>query len=192
MTSDHGEELGERDRYGWHSHALFDEQIRVPFIVKLPNSALAGKRVESQVRSIDILPTMLEVLGVRIPSELEGRSALGLAHGEIEIPARLAVSERDVTDAVLPAVIRGLEWKYENRSQQSRTLLFDLSIDPGETMDVLSNNPQIAQEMKQALEAAVSSKQAPVQSGAAEEVLPESLTKQLRSLGYLSEALEKK
>ncbi|MCU0663411.1 MAG: sulfatase-like hydrolase/transferase [Myxococcota bacterium] len=192
VTSDHGEELGERGRYGWHSHALFDEQIKVPWIVKLPDAQLAGTRVASQVRSIDILPTLLEILGAATPSHLEGRSALGLAHGEIEAHGRLAVSERDVTEAVLPAVIRGLLWKYENRSQESRTLLYDLGIDPGETTDVLSSYPQIAGELKAALEVQIKGQQAPLQASAVKEDWPESLTKQLRSLGYLGETLEEK
>ena len=60
FTSDHGEELGERSKMGWHSHALWDEQIRVPLIIKFPNGEFAGTRVAPQVRSIDILPTTLD------------------------------------------------------------------------------------------------------------------------------------
>jgi arylsulfatase A-like enzyme len=190
VTSDHGEELGERGRHGWHSHALFDEQIRVPLMVKLPRAKLRGTRVAAQVRLIDILPTILDVLGLNLSASFEGSSLLGLARGARESSTRLAVSERDVTDSVLPAILRSLDWKYENRAQESQALLFDLRADPGENTNVLSQNEDVALKMKLELEAIVGSRPMPVGPSSTFEGLSDSLTEQLRSLGYLTETLE--
>ena len=55
LTSDHGEEFGERGSVGRHGHTLHDELLHVPLIIKLPGSRLAGSQVDEQVRGIDIL-----------------------------------------------------------------------------------------------------------------------------------------
>ena len=81
VTSDHGEEFGEHGKVGWHSHSLYDELLRVPLLLKLPDSRHAGTSVEQQVRGLDILPTLLELVGVEIPEQARGRSLLGLLTG---------------------------------------------------------------------------------------------------------------
>ncbi len=82
LLSDHGEAFGERGKVGWHGDTLYDEQLRIPLIVKLPGRRLAGTTIDAQVSGIDIAPTMLSILGIPIPSafsgsavDLEGRAA---------------------------------------------------------------------------------------------------------------------
>jgi hypothetical protein len=74
FTSDHGEEFGEHGQFGRHSHALYDELLRVPLIVRLPGGKFAGKVVERQVRGIDILPTVLDLLDLESPDQCDGSS----------------------------------------------------------------------------------------------------------------------
>jgi arylsulfatase A-like enzyme len=62
ITSDHGEEFYEHGGW-WHGTTLYDEQIRVPMIVKLPNQAHAGTRVPWQVRHLDVAPTLTSQAG---------------------------------------------------------------------------------------------------------------------------------
>ena len=80
VTSDHGEALGERGLAG-HAY-LYDMNLRVPLLVALPNGRHAGQRIGAQVESIDIVPTVLEELGLPPPAAADGRSLLPLLSGQ--------------------------------------------------------------------------------------------------------------
>ncbi len=71
VTSDHGEEFG--DHGGWeHQKTLYDEQLRVPLLVKLPGGEARGRRVGEQVSLLDIAPTVVEYLGLPSPTFFSG------------------------------------------------------------------------------------------------------------------------
>lgn len=72
LTSDHGELFGEHGQYNHIS--LFDENVMVPLVFIDPALAPGVRRVSHQVRSIDLLPTILDRLGVPPPEEIDGRS----------------------------------------------------------------------------------------------------------------------
>jgi arylsulfatase A-like enzyme len=71
VTADHGEEFLEHGGW-WHGTTLYDEQVRVPLIMKLPKNARAGTRVPWQVRQIDVAPTLLELADFEVPSAWQG------------------------------------------------------------------------------------------------------------------------
>jgi len=79
FTSDHGENLGDHGSIG-HVHQLYDSLLRVPLIIRYPGVP-AGKRVATQVRQVDILPTILELCGADAPENLEGCSLLPVLSG---------------------------------------------------------------------------------------------------------------
>ena len=83
LTSDHGEMLGEGGSFG-HNY-LFDENLQVPLIVAYPG-AVPGARVPSQVRSIDILPTILDLAGVDPLTGIDGTSLTALMNGGTDVP----------------------------------------------------------------------------------------------------------
>lgn len=78
VTATHGEGLG---AHGEDTHGVFlyDETIHVPLLVKLPQNQLAAKRVPARVRLLDIAPTILEIAGAAVPSQMEGQSLLRIA-----------------------------------------------------------------------------------------------------------------
>jgi tetratricopeptide (TPR) repeat protein len=80
FLSDHGEGLGD---HGEAEHGLFiyDSTIRVPFIVKMPGEAGRGRRVSAPVQHIDLVPTVLDCLGLARPPALRGRSLRPLIEG---------------------------------------------------------------------------------------------------------------
>ncbi len=81
-TSDHGEGLGQHGERE-HGFFLYEEVIRIPLIFKLPSSlGAAGSRVGEVVQSIDILPTVLQVLGLQAPPSVEGRGLLSSMLGK--------------------------------------------------------------------------------------------------------------
>jgi arylsulfatase A-like enzyme len=82
VTSDHGEEFF--DHGGWeHGHTLYHELLRVPLIMKFPNSKFRGKRIETIVSQVDVMPTILEEMGIDDKDlGLDGRSLHPLLKGE--------------------------------------------------------------------------------------------------------------
>jgi arylsulfatase A-like enzyme len=83
ITSDHGASLG---AHGEDNSGLFlyDETVHVPLFLKLPKNQDAGKRVHAKVALVDIAPTILEVAGVAIPSQMQGQSLIRIAKGNAQ------------------------------------------------------------------------------------------------------------
>ncbi len=135
LLSDHGEAFGERGKVGWHGDTLYDEQLRIPLIVKLPARRLAGTTIDAQVSGIDIAPTLLSILGIPIPSgfsgsavDLEGRAA---RHAPWSIAGLDGVANE--------IAVRTSSWKwYTGR-------LYDLRQDPRETVDVSGRHPDVTE-----------------------------------------------
>lgn len=80
FTSDHGEALGEHGLQG-HGY-LYDDNLLVPLIIAAPDLETTGERVENQVRSIDIVPTLLELVGLSPLDGIDGQSLVPLMRGE--------------------------------------------------------------------------------------------------------------
>ncbi|HSM12738.1 MAG TPA: sulfatase, partial [Thermoanaerobaculia bacterium] len=137
LTSDHGEEFWEHG--GWtHGKTLYEEQLRIPFLVRLPSGAGAGTAPQGPAEQIDLAPTVLELAGIARPREMPGRSLLAEieAGGERRNGASLAflVHGRNRGDAVLLS-----EWKLI-RTERTESLLlrpplelYALGSDPAES-----------------------------------------------------------
>jgi len=139
ITADHGEEFAEHGKYG-HS-SLWDTNIHVPLIIKIPGGP-GGKRIEDLAETIDIMPTVLELAGIAVPSQARGVSLVNLMRGgSVGAPREYIFSE-------LPKkkTIRSKKWKLTEGGTRRR--LFDLSRDPGEQIDVLNRNRAIAAKMQ--------------------------------------------
>jgi hypothetical protein len=73
FTADHGEQLYEHG--GWnHGHSIYNEEIHIPLIIKLPKNEDAGLKPDAFVTQVDVLPTILEYIGIEPPSSIDGIS----------------------------------------------------------------------------------------------------------------------
>ena len=81
--SDNGHFLGEHQLYS--KMLMYEESIRIPLIVRYPRLAPAGRKCDDMVLNLDLAPTVLELAGVPIPADMEGRSFRGQMAGQ---PAR--------------------------------------------------------------------------------------------------------
>jgi choline-sulfatase len=77
VMADHGESLG---AHGEDTHGVFlyDETIHVPLLIKLPHGTSAANKVEERVELVDVMPTLLQTVGIAIPQEMQGESLLAL------------------------------------------------------------------------------------------------------------------
>jgi arylsulfatase A-like enzyme len=139
FVADHGEEF--LDHGLWlHGRSLFDELIRVPLVVKFPQEAWAGRRVAEQVQGLDVVPTVLEALGVPLAPDLGGVPLQRVIRGETKPrPALAEISHR----GVVAHGVRTEKDKYIRRfNPDDDELYFDLERDPGEQDNRAAQQPQ--------------------------------------------------
>jgi arylsulfatase A-like enzyme len=146
VIADHGEEFFE---HGWSEHGktLYAEQIRIPMVVRLPEGKLAGRRVEAPVQQIDLMPTILDLLGLEATAAADGRSLLPLLAFD-EAPARLtSFASLDLdgrrVESVTESGFKLIEtFQYTHPKQHPPLVqLFDLERDPGEQDDLATQRP---------------------------------------------------
>ena len=192
IVADHGEGLGDHD---WWTHGiLYREQIRVPLIVRVPGQT-RGRRVKPMVRTVDIVPTVLELAGVDPVPDLDGRSLVPLLVGNAPDPKYTAYADSvsrlsygfaggftDDKDEILFSVTDG-EWKYIHhllREQESE--LYHVAEDPGELHCLYAQR----KDQVERLLADLKSRNAVPHPEANDETVSPEVLERLRSLGYLN------
>ncbi len=129
VVADHGEGLGEHHE-DTHGIFLYDSTTHVPLLVKLPSRGNAGKVVDAQVRTTDILPTVLDLLNVPAPA-LHGESLKPYFTGT-EAASRAAFGETDYPLRFGWAPLRSVRAEGFKFIEAPRPELYDLHADAGE------------------------------------------------------------
>jgi len=188
VVADHGEEFWEHGGFE-HGHTLYDELVRVPLIVKLPASvARERKIVPDQVRIIDIMPTVFDLLGIIKPPSFVGESVLPLIHGVSE-KSRFAFCESTLYGSNRVAW-RGERYKYIldlDEASLHRGELYDWRADPGELRNLIDSHPDVASKMRSSVAGFVTEmtrKARTMSQPAIVDMSPAEIRK-LRSLGYI-------
>jgi len=199
VTADHGESLGEHGYYFEHGAYLYEPTVRVPLIVSYPPSLPPGTVVETQARTIDIMPTILDVAGLPVPAGLDGVSLLGRILGDQDGPVPFAYSEsgRNFYKENPRQYVDGVAGKWRMmRSDRYKLIMiptktggpiwefYDLKADPGETTNVLGRHPEEEAALRKALLDLLS--RDPGKDDQEEPPLPPELKENLRSLGYVA------
>jgi choline-sulfatase len=180
LVSDHGEEFYEHGSWT-HGHSLHTELVDVPLIIRLPKGQALGTTVDEPVQHIDLLPTLVDLLGLEEPSPLAGRSLLSLRPGTGSRP-------RPIFSAVasdLVGVIWG-DWKLLTRPERGAELdtrLYDRASDPGEQTDLYADRPAIAGYLSYLLRRKLFGGTA--LQGAEPAAMDEEVRRNLEALGYI-------
>ena len=168
MLADHGEELLERGHLGQSScnlmGTLHEESLMIPLVMRYPKALKPGTVVSALISQIDIMPTVCELLGFDIPPPCDGRSLMPLIRGEAaDFPAETYAEvppagwQQLWTDHRSFRCVRTLDWKLiqlaDLESGERTNELFNLRQDPGETKNVIAQEPEIAKNLLQKLEA---------------------------------------
>ncbi|MBM3318241.1 MAG: sulfatase [Candidatus Eisenbacteria bacterium] len=152
VTSDHGEEFWDHGGFE-HGHTLYDELVHIPLIMKLPAGApRPAAPVGAQVRIIDVLPTLFDLLGWPAPESFAGVSLLPWLRGErgddliafceSTMYGSDKLAWRDGAHKYIHDLDPEAEVKYE---------LYNWREDPGETVNLFDRDPHLAHRYHQEL-----------------------------------------
>ncbi|MCB1152755.1 sulfatase [bacterium] len=156
LVSDHGEEFMEHGLME-HGFTLYEEQLRVPMIVRWPAVIPKGKSVRGAVSLIDVMPTILDLAGRPAPDDISGRSLVPLMReadvaGAKDLVGRDILAETTRQGPDRAALVRG-DTKYiytpafRLSGREYASALYDLASDPHETTDRAADDPERAKAM---------------------------------------------
>lgn len=190
MTADHGEGLGEHNEIT-HAVLAYDSTLHVPLIIRPPDVGSEGARViEERVGVVDIVPTILDLLGLDIPEELHGHSLTSTWSGERSQPdADKLYTPRYYAENLSPRLTHGwgeLRVLYEGRMKYihgPRPELYDLQVDPDELDNLVERDAIEAGRMRDALAGFI--REHAAEDAATTQALDPELIRRLQSLGYL-------
>lgn len=154
FTSDHGETLDEHSCYYDH-HGLYEGTLRVPLALKLPGVVPSGHEIDDIVQQKDVMPTVLELLGIKKKLKFDGRSLIPLWKGG----DREAEPEMYITEATWMRKHgwRTPEWKLIEALEpdihfKPETELYNLIKDPLELNNVAEKEPDVVMMLKNRME----------------------------------------
>ncbi len=156
LWGDHGWHLGEHAV--WGKHTLFEESLRAPLVIRVPEMKDPGVAANQIVETTDIYPTLCDLTGVPVPQGLSGKSLRPL----LEQPAdsggvAVAYQGRDET-------IRTPDYRLirHGNGENPRYELYDHRADPGETRNVSADQPDVVRELTTLLDARIGGASAPL------------------------------
>jgi arylsulfatase A-like enzyme/Flp pilus assembly protein TadD len=148
VVADHGESLGEHGEET-HSMFLYESAIRVPLILWRPGVLPAGKVVAAPVRTLDLSPTILDILGAPPLTAPHARNLRGILDGRSPQPPFGAYAETYVPKLAMGgAALRALRDGRFKLIDAPRPELYDLARDPGETRNRFADEPRAAQALR--------------------------------------------
>ncbi len=185
LAGDHGEAFGEHKENG-HTIFCYEENIRVPLVFFGPDFWPQGLAISPRVDLVDILPTALDLLGVKAPGFVQGRSLIPLVEGR-RFPERDFYFESLYSREVLGcAPLQGLLSGPFKFIRLPKAELYDLTADPAERSNLVDKQPERAAKMLAAL--ARFEKEHAGNEWLSDRALSGEEKRRLESLGYLSAA----
>jgi len=167
ITADHGEQLLERGALGHSSCSLegnlYDENIKVPLIIRCPDLIPKGKVIEKQVSQVDIMPTILDMVNIKPPIKIDGQSLMPLIRGEKSkykeecfAMTEPAGWQKLKTDERMIYCIRTPKWKliynYDPQNKNNTYYeLYNLEKDPEEKNNLINKNLKVETQLKRKL-----------------------------------------
>ena len=181
LAGDHGEAFGEKVETG-HGVFLYDGTLRVPLIFSAEGHLPKGAVIRPRVRLIDIVPSILDMLGFPPPKEVQGTSLLPYISGRekrsLDSYVETYFPRENYGWSELVGLIEG-DWKY---IQAPKPELYNLKSDPQENENAIGREGSLAQALRKRLEETIARSSSGLASARRE--LTSEEREQLRSLGY--------
>lgn len=193
LTADHGEELYQHHNYFYHHASVYDSCLQIPCIIRLPGIIKKNIKIDSQLESIDILPTILDILKAPNPANFQGESFYPHLLGKNMKKKKVTYSQ--IEDKIFS--IRNEKWKYIYNPTAYRILaitspkkkfiqiekeeLYNIISDPQETTNLAYEKREITKQLKKQLLAWINEKDS---KRIEKQTVPKELLQKLRALGY--------
>ncbi len=151
LCGDHGESLGEHGEKT-HGFFIYNATMHVPLVIRMPESRLpekAARTVADPVSLVDLMPTVLDAVGLEIPSQVQGRNLLPELRADQTDHDRVLYGE-----TFMPRIhfnwseLRGSENTKYHFIDAPRPELYDLAKDPGEVHNLFTEKKAVAEEMR--------------------------------------------
>ncbi len=187
VTADHGELMGEHRRIG-HGDSLLEGELRIPLIVKPPRGGPseprdgASQRITEPIQLHDLPRLILGEFGIRGPDAMVRARRDDAVFAEVYPPP--AISPLGDWRVLIDG-----DFKFHWNSR-GKHMLFDLSRDPTETVNLIASEPERAAAMERALDAILAALPAPALRDGAPGAVDEETLRALEALGYLEEQRE--
>lgn len=182
VAGDHGEGFGEKGESG-HGVFLYDNVLRVPLMFYAEGHLPSLKVVEPRVRLIDVMPTVLDLMGIPVPAPVQGRSLLPYVQrkekADLDSYLETFYPKENFGWAPLVGFLSGV-WKYIRAPREE---LYDLKADPGEMRNAIASAARPAADLKRKLDDTL--RAAVVPGVSAKQALTADEQAKLRSLGYV-------
>lgn len=178
VTADHGELLNEHGTSG-HGSSLYQQEIAIPLLIKYPSGVIAPHRSDRAIQQTDILPMLLDRLGIPRPEGVTGGIPRRIDHPTF---AEVYPLDEMSSDGAWLAIFEGrykLLWNSLGRHQ-----LFDLRTDPDELHNLARAEPERVRDMALAITEFLDLQPRPAAPGD-RELVDEETRRALQSLGYL-------
>jgi len=149
LVSDHGEEFWDHGSVD-HGHTLFEEMIRVPLIFSAEGRLPSGLVLKNTVRTIDLMPTILDLCAIPVPASCLGVSLLSYIQGGG--PPEEPAYSSSVVKGPEQKSLRNDQHKFIYNTLTSKAALYDLIEDPGEQENIIEREPQIAASFREVMD----------------------------------------
>jgi arylsulfatase A-like enzyme len=195
LTSDHGDGFGEHG-FPWHHGGIYPEVTNIPLVMRLPGGGAGGKNINALTETIDLLPTVYDLVQAPFPGgEVQGKSLLPLMTGQ-----QAKVRDYSFTRSDHPAkyMVRDLRHSFLLYTNPQWQALYDTASDPGYRKNVIGEQPQAADKLhKIFLQFAdeqryspaefpgVTAKAAPQRAAGKKAKLSPEIEREMKALGYL-------
>lgn len=182
LLADHGEEFLDHGALG-HGNTLYEEMLHVPLVVRAPG--IAPRRVTDLARQIDVLPTVLDLVGLPLPPAIAGRSLVPALGGR-SMASIGALAEMKKSDHAKDSW-RTDRYRLIRETPSGKVQLFDVTADPREQEDIAGQHEQVVESLLKELDDA---KQAGRERAKLFGLTPEltntpGVLKDLEALGYV-------
>jgi len=195
LTSDHGDGFGEHG-FPWHHGGIYNEVTHIPLVMRLPGGGAGGKNINALTQTIDLLPTVYDLVQAPFPGgEVQGKSLLPLMTGQ-----QTKVHDYSFTRSDHPAkyIVRDMRRSFLLYTNPQWQALYDTESDPGCRKNIITKQPQEADKLhKVFLQFAEEQRYPPVEfpgvtakasvkraSGKKAKLSPE-VEREMKALGYL-------
>lgn len=155
LTADHGEEFLEHGNW-FHGHSLFEECVRVPLIIRWPGKIPAGRTSKEVVSLVDVMPTVLSFLDVKLPTSCDGTNLVPAFSGQEELTDRAVVMETALGSPFRAIVLGSLKLISRIGSYTEskvdlddigEALFFDLVVNPNEDISKQISDTRIRERL---------------------------------------------